>query len=85
MRSRAAGRVLLALWTALLVAGVAAQDKAGSSLATRVLSLPEVPFHYDNLVELPIHFRQGDAQRFDNTPQDNPITDAGATLGLHRS
>ena len=35
----------------------------------------------DNLVELPIHFRQGDAQRFDNTPQDNPITDAGATLG----
>lgn len=81
MRSRAAGRVCLALWAALLVAGVAAQDKAGSSPAVRVLSLPDVPFHYDNLVELPIHFRQGDAQRFDNTPRDNPITDAGATLG----
>ena len=24
---------------------------------------------------------RGDAQRFDNTPTDNPITDAGATLG----
>src|SRR5262249_42652249 len=27
------------------------------------------------------HFKTSAARRFDNTPRDNPVTDAGATLG----
>lgn len=46
----------------------------------RTLRLPEVPYRYAN-VDLPTHFKQPVAQRFDNTPPDNPITDWGATLG----
>ena len=94
MRARAPGRVFPALCAALFMTCVAGHWRAVSHLqaaeqdggsghppVTRVLDLPQVPYHYDNLVELPIHFRQGDAQRFDNTPADNPLTDAGATLG----
>ena len=94
MRARVTGRSFPALFGTLLALSVASHWWAASHLqaaeqdrgstytpATRVLSLPKVPFRYDNLAELPIHFRQGDAQRFDNTPKDNPLTDAGATLG----
>jgi len=31
--------------------------------------------------DLPAHFRTATLQGFDNTPTDNPVTDAGATLG----
>jgi cytochrome c peroxidase len=44
------------------------------------LRLPEVPYRYADL-ELPVHFTQPAATRFDNTPLDNPVTDRGATLG----
>jgi cytochrome c peroxidase len=46
----------------------------------RKLTLPETPHRYTNL-DLPAHFRTPAARRFDNTPADNPVTDAGATLG----
>ena len=46
----------------------------------RTLRLPEVPYRYADL-DLPAHFTQPAAQRFDNTPADNPVTDQGATLG----
>jgi cytochrome c peroxidase len=46
----------------------------------RTLRLPETPYRYAD-VELPAHFRTPGARRFDNTPRDNPLTDAGATLG----
>jgi cytochrome c peroxidase len=46
----------------------------------RKLRLPETPYRYAD-VELPAHFQSRAARRFDNTPSDNPITDAGATLG----
>src|SRR5262245_10402130 len=46
----------------------------------RVLKLPETPYNYAN-VELPAHFRTRAVRDLDNTPRDNPITDAGATLG----
>src|SRR5262245_43057118 len=46
----------------------------------RTLSLPETPYRYAG-IELPAHFRSSAARRFDNTPSDNPVTDAGATLG----
>jgi cytochrome c peroxidase len=48
--------------------------------AERTLHLPEVPYQYAD-VDLPSHFKQPAAEQFDNTPADNPVTDAGATLG----
>jgi cytochrome c peroxidase len=67
-------------WTAA-PAVQAAQGSAGSgSGGPGVLKLPATPYTYRD-VELPIHFRQPIAARFDNTPPDNPVTDAGATLG----
>lgn len=52
---------------------------AGEPRPRRKISLPDQPYRYDENA-LPEHFRQA-ADRFDNTPADNPITDAGATLG----
>ncbi|QJW93925.1 hypothetical protein FTUN_1439 [Frigoriglobus tundricola] len=55
----------------------------GSSRAeppVRVLHLPDVPDRYAD-IDLPAHFKTPTARRFDNTPADNPVTDAGATLG----
>ena len=54
--------------------------KANSVAAEpRQLNLPLVPLNYVDLA-LPDHFRR-DAERFDNTPGNNPITNEGATLG----
>jgi len=53
----------------------------------KVIDLPEMPFDYVNL-NLPQHFLVNDGgttlssiNGIDNTPNDNPVTDAGATLG----
>ncbi|MEM7159161.1 MAG: cytochrome c peroxidase [Myxococcota bacterium] len=43
------------------------------------LDLPWPPHEYDE--ELPAHFQTAEVQAMDNTPADNPISDAGATLG----
>jgi cytochrome c peroxidase len=48
--------------------------------AARTLRLPDTPYRYAGL-DLPAHFQAPVALRFDNTPADNPVTDAGATLG----
>ena len=48
--------------------------------SARTLRLPDVPYQYANL-DLPAHFNQPAAKRFDNTPPDNLTTDAGAALG----
>ncbi|SRR6056297_2164231 len=45
----------------------------------RQLRLPDPPYAYAN-VDWPEHFAEV-IDRFDNTPDDNSITDAGATLG----
>ncbi|MGB0758336.1 MAG: cytochrome-c peroxidase [Rubripirellula sp.] len=45
----------------------------------RQLTLPATPFRYADQA-LPRHVRQV-AGHFDNTPESNPITDQGATLG----
>ncbi|MFP9116588.1 cytochrome-c peroxidase [Flavobacterium sp. RNTU_13] len=54
---------------------------------TSVLNLPEQPYNYSN-IQLPAYFNTNDGgllpsavTGIDNTPQDNPITDDGATLG----
>jgi cytochrome c peroxidase len=49
-------------------------------LAARTLRLPETPYRYAD-IDLPAHYKTPVAQRFDNTPADNPVTDLGATLG----
>ncbi len=44
------------------------------------LDLPWPPDNYSDL-DLPDHFLTPGVQALDNTPDDNPVTDAGATLG----
>jgi cytochrome c peroxidase len=46
----------------------------------RTLRLPPTPFRYA-AIDLPDHFKAPVARQFDNTPDDNPVTDHGATLG----
>ncbi|MCP5532216.1 MAG: c-type cytochrome [Akkermansiaceae bacterium] len=52
----------------------------GAATATATLDLPETPFNYANPT-LPAHLRAPVIRAQDNTPVDNPVTDAGATLG----
>jgi cytochrome c peroxidase len=47
---------------------------------TSVLNLPSTPDNYAR-PELPSHFRSTYVRASDNTPADNALTDAGATLG----
>ena len=44
------------------------------------LNLPDVPFNYAD-IDLPLHFFENDVVMADNTPNNNPVTDEGATLG----
>ena len=75
MKARiAGGLVLVTIW---LTSWAMASQGASN---VRPLRLPDTPFRYTDL-KLPVHFTQQAAQKFDNTPPDNPTTDAGATLG----
>lgn len=60
--------------------GSADLASVGKSAKTRVLKLPDSPYHYTD-DELPLFYSTPEVRRFDNTPRDNRITDAGATLG----
>lgn len=44
------------------------------------LNLPAIPFNYAD-PDLPNYFNRNNVQDQDNTPNNNPITDHGATLG----
>jgi cytochrome c peroxidase len=59
---------------------VFAGEKTDAPSTIRRLELPEKLDNYA-AVSFPSHFRGPRVRRFDNTPRDNPITDAGATLG----
>ena len=64
--------------------GDSGEDTVGSSDAyppevDEHLDLPWPPYDYDEA--LPAHFDTPAVRAMDNTPADNPITDAGATLG----
>jgi cytochrome c peroxidase len=52
----------------------------GKPSTARALQLPDEPYRYADL-DLPAHFKTELVRRFDNTPDDNPVTDHGATLG----
>jgi len=57
-----------------------AADRPDAASTARKLHLPDPPYHYADL-DLPVHFKTPAARRLDNTPRDNPVTDAGAALG----
>lgn len=84
VRLQAAGVMSLGCFALVLVGGVSAaapDDRVPAKPSTmRTLTLPQTPFEYANL-DLPAHFRTQNARRFDNTPRDNQVTNAGATLG----
>ena len=61
------------------VSGGSEPDGQVHQEANRAIRLPVTPYNYSE-ISLPEHVRAA-AERFDNTPSDNPITDAGATLG----
>lgn len=50
------------------------------SSVSNVLTLPAVPFNY-SAISLPPHLSTPQVLATDNTPTNNPVTDAGATLG----
>jgi cytochrome c peroxidase len=52
----------------------------GNGDVTGVLNLPATPFNYAG-VQLPGYFLNNDLIREDNTPNNNPVTNDGATLG----
>src|SRR5262245_50985291 len=54
-----------------------------SAAPPQVPSLPSQPAEYVNyeIEDLPAHFKNGPVAALDNTPADNLLTDAGATLG----
>jgi cytochrome c peroxidase len=56
------------------------KPQPGKPSPARTLHLPEKPDRYADL-DLPAHFRTEFVRRSDNTPDDNPVTDRGATLG----
>lgn len=75
---------MMAMMAILAVAAlpVAGEEAAGARAvprAERQVRLPATPYRYAD-VALPEHVRRF-ASSYDNTPADNPITDAGATLG----
>jgi cytochrome c peroxidase len=55
-------------------------DEIAMGEAAPVLRLPDRLENYAN-PPLPRHFRGGPVRRFDNARENNPVTDAGATLG----
>src|SRR5262249_41334899 len=66
-------------WNLLSGGGPDAKTSAKPSTA-RMPRRPDTPYRYAD-IDLPAHFKTPLARRFDNTPADNPVTDAGATLG----
>ncbi len=76
----AAGMIIAAALAIVGSASVARAAGANDGPRPKTLHLPEVPFHYTDDT-LPAIYRTATVRRFDNTPANNPITDAGATLG----
>jgi cytochrome c peroxidase len=88
VRREGQGIVLILVASALAQAGIGRADPPGENgdrppvkpSTERTLRLPETPYRYAD-PDLPAHFKTPIARSFDNTPADNPVTDAGATLG----
>ena len=57
-----------------------AQDTQVQAADILIPDLPTTPYEYANL-SLPTHFTNNNVANTDNTPNNNPVTNAGATLG----
>ncbi len=66
--------------TATAIPTATTQPTATAIPTTNVLNLPASPYNYAN-PDLPAHFRANQVQNLDNTPNNNPVTNNGATLG----
>lgn len=55
-------------------------NNAAGQASDTVPQLPDTHYNYAT-INLPDHFNQGNIVNTDNTPNNNPVTDAGATLG----
>ncbi|HIG73538.1 MAG TPA: cytochrome-c peroxidase [Bacteroidetes bacterium] len=64
----------------LLLASALALGAAYAVRSGEAPVLPSTPYDYDGIA-LPAHLTAPAVRATDNTPPDNPITDAGATLG----
>src|SRR3954466_1696480 len=75
-------RCMIICGVVALACGVRSAPGAGAEEQSKpkTLHLPDVSFHYTDDI-LPAIYRTQTVRRFDNTPRENPITDAGATLG----
>jgi cytochrome c peroxidase len=78
-RNRNRSTTLLLALASIVGLGRSASSGEAPSLATK-LDLPDRPYNYA-APELPSHFQIPFVRRLDNTPDDNPTTDQGATLG----
>lgn len=73
------------LMSIMLLAFSCSQDDEATDIdsnidISNVLDLPGQFYNYAN-PDLPNHFTTGQVAGIDNTPNNNPVTDAGATLG----
>ncbi len=66
--------------TGLLLILFASLPAADAEQTALVPNLPNQLYNYAN-PNLPQHYTQGPVANADNTPNNNPVTDAGATLG----
>jgi len=92
VHARAVGRFVLILTSGLTLAWLASEQLSKAPVLAaqkapfskpsteRKLQLPATPYNYAEIA-LPPHFKEPNALKFDNTPQSNPITNDGATLG----
>lgn len=60
--------------------GTSQFSEADMVILNQTLDLAATPFNYAK-PNLPRHFTEGEMEYQDNMPEDNPITDMGATLG----
>ena len=56
-------------------------DPDDQLVLSQVLDLPDGFYNYESATVLPNHLDDNDIRREDNTPNNNPVTDEGATLG----
>lgn len=66
----------------ILLAGIGfvSSSETAAQTSDLTLFLPAEPYNYSN-PNLPAYFNEDRVRNADNTPQNNPVTDAGATLG----
>ena len=78
-------KAILLIWMAFVVYSCSNSDREDiddnvNQPTSDVINLPSESYNYAN-PDLPNHFRTGQVAQIDNTPRNNPTTNAGATLG----